>query len=162
MKRLNFAAGVLATLTLASATVATSCNWDTNTPGVTRNAKLSAENAYPEVPPPQETLQLADRGKPMFQRFACASCHSTSADRSGLLGPPLGGVATRVLDRMDHDELAARRWMVMHIKDPIKYPSPFKQDPDYRGAHMPPNPRISDDDMRALVEYLWLLPARSE
>lgn len=139
------------------ATLAAGCNFDAEHPGVTSDIEEAATIIYPEVPGVDETVELSRQGQPLFRRFVCESCHSISDERSGLLGPPLGGIAERVLARHEHDDLEARRWLVMHIRDPQAYPSPYKQDPDYRGAHMPPNHRISNSDMKALVEYLWLL-----
>jgi hypothetical protein len=61
-----------------------------------------------------------------------------------------------VLARHDNDSLQARRWLVKHIKDAPRFPGEFAGHPDYPGV-MTPNPRISDEDLRALVEYLWTL-----
>jgi cytochrome c551/c552 len=134
------------------------CNLDAENPGVTRDVEQAALNAYPELPSAEETVALAQAGAPMFQRFGCASCHAISDSRSGLLGPPLGGIAARVLERHEYDELESRRWLARHIRDPRLSPSPYKDEPAYRGAHMPTHPRLSDADLKALVEYLWLLP----
>jgi cytochrome c551/c552 len=134
-----------------------SCNWNANTPGISATPEAAAEAAYAAVPSPEISLELQDRGKRIFDASGCLSCHSKTTDRNGLMGPPLGGIADRVLARHDNDTLKARRWLVMHIRDPFKYPSPFKDDPDFKGMHMPPTSRVTDTDMRALVEYLWLL-----
>lgn len=132
------------------------CNMDSEHPGVTSDIEEAAIRVYPSVPTPEESVELAQQGKPLMRRFVCESCHSLTDERSGLLGPPLGGVAERVLARHDHDDLEARRWLVKHIRNPQAYPSPYRDDPAYR-SHMPANHRISNDDMRALVEHLWLL-----
>ncbi|MCB9894552.1 MAG: cytochrome c [Planctomycetes bacterium] len=128
-----------------------------NIPGVTTDPEAAAKAAFPELPPAAEATQLKDRGSKMFNGLGCQSCHSTTHERNGLMGPPLGGVSDRVLERKDHDPLKARRWLVMHIKDPLMYPSPFADQADYKGTHMPPNPRVTDEDLRALVEFLWAL-----
>ncbi|MCC7509630.1 MAG: cytochrome c [Planctomycetes bacterium] len=133
------------------------CGPPGNIPGVTANTEMAAEAAFPAGPAAEDSLALSDKGKPMFQRFGCAACHSITAERSGLMGPPLGGLSDRVLSRHEYDDLQARRWLVKHIRDPQTFPSPYKQEPEYARTHMPPNPRISDEDMRALVEYLWML-----
>ncbi len=149
--------GGAATLCVTVAVSISACNWNANTPGISATPEAAAEVAYAEVPSPETTLELQDKGRRIFDASGCLSCHSKTADRNGLMGPPLGGVADRVLARHDHDALKARRWLVMHIRDPHKYPSPFRDDPDFKGMHMPPTSRVTDADMQALVEYLWLL-----
>jgi hypothetical protein len=73
---------------------------------------------------------------------AAASCFAVSPQRA--------------LEQHDHDALEARRWLVKHIKDPARYPGQFAGHPDYPGF-MVPNPRLTDEDLAALVEYLWTL-----
>jgi cytochrome c2 len=109
------------------------------------------------VPSAEETLKLEPTGKSLFVRAGCAACHSITKERAGLVGPPLGGLADRVLARHDNDDLEARRWLVKHIRDPITYPSPYKSEPAYKNTHMPPQHGITDEDLRALIEYLWML-----
>lgn len=133
------------------------CMDSTNVPGVTADPEQSAANAFPDIPSSTEAMQLVEAGRKAFRGLGCESCHSITADRSGLMGPPLGGISDRVLARQDHDPLKARRWLVMHIKDPAKYPGAHVGDDAYRGTHMPPNPRVPDHDLRALVEFLWTL-----
>ena len=137
--------------------LAAACLDSGNIPGVTADPDASAKVAFPEVPAAGDAMKLKERGSKLFQGLGCQSCHSTTDDRSGLMGPPLGGVSDRVLERNDHDPLKARRWLVMHVKDPLMHPSPFADQPEYRGTHMPPNPRVTDEDLRALVEFLWTL-----
>lgn len=133
------------------------CMPPSNQPGITRDANAAAGAIYPESPAAEQTLELSQKGKPMFQRFGCAACHSVTTERQGLMGPPLAGVSDRVLARHEYNDLEARRWLVKHIRDPQGHPSPFKEDPAYKNTHMPPNTGIRDEDLRALVEYLWLL-----
>jgi cytochrome c551/c552 len=117
----------------------------------------AATRIYAGVPPAGETAELIERGGKLFRTGGCESCHSTRIDRMGLVGPPLGRVSDRVLDRHDNDALEARRWLVRHIKAPQLYPSPYLEDEAYTGAHMPPYNHFRDEDMRALVEFLWSL-----
>ncbi|MBX3458753.1 MAG: cytochrome c [Planctomycetes bacterium] len=137
--------------------LAASCMPPANTPGTTRNANAAALAVYPQAPAAEEALELSRQGKPLFQRFGCAACHSVTQERQGLMGPPLAGVSDRVLARHEYNELEARRWLVKHIRDPQGFPSPFKDEAAYKNTHMPPNSGIRDEDLRALVEYLWLL-----
>jgi cytochrome c5 len=117
-----------------------------------------ALQAYPAVPAVADIPALRDAGRRIFVGSSCEMCHSTTPERKGLAGPPLGGVSTRVLERFKGDPLEGRRWLVKHIRDPHVYPSPFAGTDDYRGAAMPPNGRLQEQHMRELVEYLWSLP----
>ena len=128
-----------------------------NVAGVSPDAESAAASAYPELPSASDAMKLKEDGSKLFRGLGCQSCHSMTPERSGLMGPPLGGVSDRVLTRQDNDPLKARRWIVMHIKDPVMHPSPYAKDDAYRGTHMPPNPRLPDADLRALVEFLWTL-----
>lgn len=128
-----------------------------NTPGVTKDPEESAEQAFPDIPDGQQAVDLRLKGEKLFMRFGCGSCHSVTDERQGLMGPPLAGVADRHLPEHDNNALEARRWLVKHVKDPISFPGLYHDKPEYKGAHMPPNPRISDEDLRALVEFMWHL-----
>lgn len=127
-------------------------------PRLSPDTEAMALAAYPAIPAAEDSLALREAGERNFRNFGCAACHSTKRERQGLLGPPLGGTAERVLPRHNNDALESRRWLARHIHDPQKYPGPFKEDPAYRGGFMPANPRIDAQPMRELVEYLWLLP----
>jgi cytochrome c2 len=132
------------------------CPISTNQPGVTADAEQAALNAYPDIPDSSQAMADSERGSKLFRQFTCHSCHSTDDERRNLAGPPLGGVSDRVLERQNNNSLEARRWLVKHIKDPAKYPGEFAGHTDYPNF-MTPNPRITDEDLRALVEYLWSL-----
>jgi len=123
-----------------------------------RVAEASALAAYPELPKPGDVPALQAAGKPIFKAAGCETCHSSSHDRNGLMGPPLGGVAETVLAQHKGDPLEARRWMVKHIRDPQRFPGQHAGTDDYRGSAMPPNGMLKDADLRALVEFLWHLP----
>lgn len=144
-------------ITLALLTAACGAWASGNTPGVTKDPELAAKAAFPDVPEGQEAVELRLKGKKLFTRFTCATCHSTTNERMGLMGPPLAGVSERHLAANDGDELKTRRWFVKHIKDPMAFPGLQHDKPEYERTHMPPNPRISDEDLRALVEFLWRL-----
>lgn len=127
-----------------------------NMPGVTSDPEKAAIAIYPENPTSEESKAMLKDGEQFYAAFGCASCHSTSSDRAGLVGPPLSGVGERYLARNDNDELLAKRWLVKHIKVPAEYPGIYFQTEEY-GNFMPPNKNISDADMKALVEFLWAL-----
>jgi cytochrome c5 len=122
------------------------------------SAESLAKAAYPAVPDVNEIPALRTTGQRMFGASSCEMCHSTTRERKGLAGPPLGGISGRVLERFKGDPLESRRWLVKHIRDPHAFPSPFAGSEDYRNAAMPPNGRLREKDMQALVEYLWSLP----
>jgi cytochrome c2 len=142
---------ILSTLLVAA------CTDNANTPGVTKDPEASAKAAYPKVPDASKAGELIDRGQKLFKSLTCQQCHSTGPERSGLSGPPLGGYADRALQKQDSDPLKARRWTVKHIKDPRKYPGQFAGTDEYKGTFMTPFNRITDEDLRALVEYLFSL-----
>ena len=125
----------------------------------TRKAEVeqAAERIYAEVPDAATSSERAEYGEEFFRRAGCESCHSAREDRLGLMGPPLGGVARRVMERHENDELESRRWLIKHIKSPQLYPSPYAEDQEYHGMQMPAYAKFNDDDMRALVEFLWSL-----
>ncbi len=127
-----------------------------NMPGVTSDPEKAAVAIYPENPSTEESRAMLEDGENFYTAFSCAGCHSTSSDRSGLVGPPLSGVGARYLARNDKDELKAKRWLVKHIKSPAEYPGIYFQTEEY-GNVMPANKNISDADMKALVEFLWTL-----
>ncbi len=138
--------------------VCTGCSswYDSNRPGVTKDPEKAAENSFPDVPDSDEARKLIEQGERIFRTAACASCHSTTSERMGLQGPPLGGVADRHLPENDNDPLETRRWMVKHIKEPQEYPGAFHDSREYPNI-MPPGRHLADEDLRALVEYLWSL-----
>lgn len=125
----------------------------------TRREKLeaTATRIYAEVPDTSDSVELIEPGQKFFRQAGCESCHSTRGDQMGLMGPPLAGVSKRVLDRHNNDPLESRRWLIKHIKSPHLYPSPYTEDENYRGAQMPAYNQFRDEDMRALVEFLWSL-----
>ena len=143
-------------LMMLSALLLTGCPPAGNQPGVTSDPEQSALNAYPDIPDSSQAMADAERGGKLFRQFTCLSCHSTDGERRNLAGPPLGGVSDRTLARNNNNSLEARRWLVKHIKDPGRDPGEYAghaDDPNF----MTPNPRITDEDLRALVEYLWSL-----
>lgn len=145
-----------ALLVLTLICVGCSSWYDGNREGVTRSPEKAAEAAFPDVPASGEAQELIRQGERVFRTGACASCHSTTTERSGLQGPPLGGVADRHLPLNDNDPLETRRWMVKHIKEPQDFPGAFHDSPDYPNI-MPANRHLTNEDLRALVEYLWSL-----
>jgi mono/diheme cytochrome c family protein len=134
------------------------CNFgsDGNRPGITSDPEKAAIAIYPEIPSAEESLRLIEDGKKYFTAFSCAGCHSTTNDRAGLQGPPLGGTPVRYTQKNDDDELEARRWLVKHIKSPQDYPGIYFNTEEYPNF-MPPNQNISDADLKSLVEFLWSL-----
>jgi hypothetical protein len=135
------------------------CGWESaSDKGITFDIEKAALNAYPELPTPEETLEAQERGRRNFMAAGCAACHSTTRERGVPPGPPLGGTAERLIPQHDGDDLAARRWLFKHIRDPQRYPGEYQTDPDYRHVIMMPHNRIPDKDLRDIVEFIWLLP----
>jgi cytochrome c2 len=116
-----------------------------------------AEQVYAKLPEAAEATKLAEHGEKLFNSQACGSCHATATARGGLMGPPLGGVGAAVTARHQGDELAARRWMYKHIRDPQKWPGPHHGSDEYKGSAMPCYRGLQDQDVSALVEFLWTL-----
>ena len=117
----------------------------------------AATRIYAAVPAEEDQPGLIQTGQKFFRRAGCESCHSVREDRMGLMGPPLGGLPKRLLERHSDDELESRRWLIKHIKSPHLYPSPYVDDEQYEGMQMPAYAKFNDEDMRALVEFLWSL-----
>lgn len=117
-----------------------------------------ASSAYAALPDAAEIPALRDKGRDIFKAAGCELCHSTLRQRQGMTGPPLGGISEQMLDRHKKDALEGRRWLFKHIRDPQRFPGPHAGADDYRGAFMPPNNRLNNDEMRALIEFLWHLP----
>lgn len=149
---------ILMTVCVAASLWVTGCGPAAGNSSVQRDEiNQAAERIYPDVPGTEESSELIERGEKFFRQSGCESCHSTRDARMGLMGPPLGGVGTRVRQRQEGSELEARRWLIRHIKSPQLFPSPYTQDEQYSGTHMPPYNHFRDEDMRALVEFLWSL-----
>jgi len=139
--------------------LAAACACAERNPNAARDAaERMALRAYPELPAVADVPALREAGRTHFRSQACEMCHSTSAERKGLAGPPMGGLAVRVLERHGGDALEGRRWLVKHIRDPHVFPSPHAGTAEYRGAAMPPNGRLQEKQLREIVEYLWSLP----
>lgn len=126
-------------------------------PGVDPDPVQGAAAAFAELPTAEQKPALLERGKLVFAAEACASCHSYTAERMGLLGPPMGGVLERNLGRNEGDALKTRRWLFLHIREPQRFPGAMTEPEAARGIRMPVHPRIPDEDLRALVEYLCSL-----
>lgn len=116
-----------------------------------------AEQVYPKLPEPEAAAKLAEHGGKLFNAQACGSCHATGTARGGLMGPPLGGVGPATAARHGGDELAARRWMYKHIRDPLAWPGPLHGTDEYKASAMPGYRGLQDQDVSALVEFLWTL-----
>lgn len=124
----------------------------------TRYIEQAAATSLAAVPGAEESASLRETGRNVFRGSGCEMCHSITRQRNGMAGPPLGGISERMLERYSNDALEGRRWLFKHIRDPRRFEGPFANSPDYRGAFMPPNGQIKDEELRALVEFLWHLP----
>ena len=94
----------------------------------------------PQAPPPVERdpwtkpdLELADKGKLIFQNVGCTGCH---VDNDPTNGPSLVGVADRYLQAMKTDE-AARAYLKRHIRDSKEAPGLSKEKYEKEGKEMP-------------------------
>jgi len=94
--------------------------------------------------PPKPVLAVAAAGKGggegqmLYQKYDCAACHQVRG-LGGTAGPDLTNVGTR---RPDID------WHIRHLKDPSSVVS---------GSAMPAFPNLTDDELKALGEYLITL-----
>lgn len=153
MKRL------VACILIGAAAIVAGCGAGNSDPEAARRyIEQKAAETYPGTPDSQDIPALRDRGKGVFRAAGCEMCHSATAQRNGLAGPPLGGISERMLARHNQDGLEGRRWLFKHIRDPQRFPGPYADSDEYRGAFMPPNGTLKDDDLRALIEFLWHLP----
>jgi cytochrome c2 len=116
-----------------------------------------AAKAIAELPSADDQKRLAQTGAEVFKKFGCGNCHSRTNERQGLSGPPLGKTAERHLTRQKSDELATRRWFYSHIRNPIGHPGLYHDDGAYSGTKMPAFPQPTDEEMRALIEYLMAM-----
>lgn len=116
-----------------------------------------AAKAIPSLPPETDQRALAASGADVFKKYGCGNCHSRTSERQGLSGPPLGITAERHLTRQKNDELGTRRWFYSHIRNPQGHPGLYHDDGAYSGTKMPSFTQLSDDEMRALIEYLMTL-----
>ncbi len=98
-------------------------------------------------PPSEPASELAAQGAVVFQRVACAGCHTIRGTQAvGTRGPDLTDVASRrtlAAGALANNERNLRRW----IHDPQRYKP---------GALMPPVP-LSNDDLTKIVAYLMSL-----
>jgi mono/diheme cytochrome c family protein len=136
----------------------TACGGNTNQPA-NRPAVGDADAAkvIAEVPGQAERARLAIAGAGVFSKYGCATCHSKTSERAGMAGPPLGQTAANHLTRNKGDELAARRWFYLHLVDPEGHPGLYHDDGTYKATRMPSFKQLSDDEFRALIEYLMTL-----
>jgi len=146
----------LACLALALAACGGAANTDPL--AMVKYREKQAVEAYPAVPSAADGAKMRDQGQPIFRAAGCEVCHSTARDRKGMTGPPLGGISERMLAEHNNDPLEGRRWLYKHIRDPGRFPGQHAGKSEYSGAFMPPNDRLKDDELRALIEFLWHLP----
>lgn len=112
-----------------------------------------AAAAFPGVPEAAERESLVPSGVAVYSKYGCGNCHAQGDGRDSLVGPPLGKVALRHLTRQKGDELATRRWMFSHIRNPAGHPGLFHNDGSY-SSKMPAFAQIPVEELRALVEFL--------
>ncbi|MFQ5742462.1 MAG: c-type cytochrome [Acidobacteriota bacterium] len=90
-----------------------------------------------------EALDLADRGRAAWGNARCTICHSVNGPGGNLIG---GFVDLRVggIDLQIAGPKLKREWLYRWIKEPK----------DYFAETLMPRYRFSDDDIKALVEYI--------
>lgn len=91
-----------------------------------------------------------DRGARLYQRLNCVDCHGEKGH-----GPKLSGLFARTARAVGAE--AARDHVASYLRDPKSRPSLAK--PRGKGDPMPSYPpaALSDDDMQAIIDYLFLL-----
>lgn len=87
-------------------------------------------------PAPDKSRELAAKGRTVFERERCVTCHSING-KGGVIAPDLAGVGER----------HSAQWILDHFKDPQSI-SP--------GTLMP-RFNVPDEDFEALTEYLLTL-----
>lgn len=92
----------------------------------------------------QQPAQSSARGQQVFQQHTCVSCHAIQGVSDARVGPDLSHFGSRTTigaGVLGNSPGELRAWIV----DPQRIKP---------GALMPGYPDLSDDDLRALVEYL--------
>lgn len=98
---------------------------------------------------PEAATSLSERGRALFEKLNCASCHLIN-NSGGRIGPPLDGVGGR----------REKEFLAAHLTDPAEHAKKF---PELHGnqPNRMPHPHVSPDEVKALVEYLLTLPEPS-
>jgi mono/diheme cytochrome c family protein len=104
--------------------------------------------------PPEAAIQVPPElraGSEAFTRNGCVACHSLSAERQNLVGPPLGGLGQRAGTRKPG--MSAEDYIRESVRNPNAhivegFPGPPSLMPPFAPAQLP------DDQLEQLVQFL--------
>jgi len=125
----------------------------------------SATATYPAVPGEPQASSPAERGRALFNGIgACASCHAVTSDIR-LIGPGLGGVATRASERIADaayrgNAKTAEEYLRESLLEPDAFLVPDGNFATPAGQSFMPkqlDERLSDEQIDDLVAYLLTL-----
>lgn len=110
-------------------------------PGTVRHYKLPATG----YEPPAET-SMSRRGKQLYAKFNCGSCHAIDG-AGGTLGPPLDGIGGH----------RGEQFITARLLDPEQQMRDF---PEIFGGrpNLMPHPGVSKSQAKAVAKYLLTLP----
>lgn len=117
-------------------------------------ASFGADKVFAEAPTDEDIKGLAAKGRDVFGKYNCISCHALGERRDALNGPPLARVGARYRARYRDDLRQAAIALFNHMRDPEAYPGFYAKDPAYLGQKMPAFPQMSDAELRLLVHFL--------
>ncbi|GAA4433337.1 hypothetical protein GCM10023091_06740 [Ravibacter arvi] len=92
----------------------------------------------------------AEHGKAMFEKLACAGCHSTGTQVDGMYGPPLKGILGKRREFSDGTaSVANEKYLKESILDP-----PVKRVKNYSGEMPSYVGVVSDSDIESIILYI--------
>ena len=95
---------------------------------------------------PKPATPESERGRAIFERLNCASCHAVSG-QGGKMGPPLDGIGGR----------RNEEFLTAHLTNPEEHAKKF---PELHGnePNRMPHPHATAEEVRLLVAYLLTIP----
>lgn len=100
--------------------------------------------------PEEELHKIREKGTELFAAYGCITCHSLQG--KNMYGPPLNGIYLKKLTVIrkgkEGQVIADRKYLKRSILEPE-----FEKDTAYQLRSMQ-NPKISKDDVDALVDFL--------
>lgn len=95
---------------------------------------------------PTSATPESEKGRALYEKLNCASCHLIS-NSGGRIGPPLDGVGGR----------REKEFLAAHLTDPAAHAKKF---PELHGnqPNRMPHPHVTSDEVKSLAAYLLTLP----
>lgn len=92
------------------------------------------------------------KGEKLFKKLQCLACHKLH-HRGGSNAPELAGVGEKY-NMIKGSEEAARRWFILHLEDPLKYPGVEKE--KFITTKMPSMTKITTREDRNNIAFFLL------